>query len=324
MLASADEALRLRRGTFSVDTFVAYGAKFEALLGLGDLEELARAVDGFAQDFDSSPIHAVPFHRATRLATTYYATVTLALLRGDFVEVERAIAAADADEAETAVHIGFRLTVEFGWTQMAYFRGDWACATEGWARTSAVVPGALDVYFGFAGIGCPLAELRSYLDAWFQIDASGPDVTKASNVAVVAEALRRLGDRDGSAAYGERFTGHSGFLLTNTMLYCHGPYDTALGILFTTAGQLDRAVGYLEAGVARCESIGSPSFGAIAQLELATTLRLRDAPGDAVRSAALTEAVHRTTTELGMYGWTRRAERLAAGDLEPWRIESDA
>jgi len=182
----------------------------------------------------------------------------------------------------------------------------------------------MDVYFGFSGVGCTLAELKTYVDAWFRIDATSPPITKASNVAVVAEALRRLGDRDGSAAYGERFTAHAGFLVTNSVLYCHGPYDTALGILFTTAGQLDRAVDYLENGVARCASIGSPSFGAIAQLELATTLRLRGAPGDAQRAAALTDAVYRTATELGMHGWVGRAERLAAGDLEPWRIEADA
>jgi hypothetical protein len=165
--------------------------------------------------------------------------------------------------------------------------------------------------------------LQAHVAAWFEIDATSPEVTKASNVAVVAEALRRLGDRDGSASYAERFTGHAGFLVTNTILYCHGPYDTALGTLFTTAGQLDRAINYLEAGVSRCEAIGSPSFGAIAQLELATTLRLRNAPGDEARSAALIDAVHRTSTALGMYGWARRAGRLAAGDVEPWRIETD-
>jgi hypothetical protein len=193
---------------------------------------------------------------------------------------------------------GFDFTVAFGRTQLAYFREDWVGATEGWAATKSIAPGALDVYFGFTAIGYPLIELREYVDASLQIDAVSPDITKASNVAVVAEALRRIGDPNVAAAYGKRFTAPAGFLVTNTVLYCHGPYETALGILFGTAGQVDRAISYLEDAVVRCESIGSPSYGVIAQLELATKLRLRDARDDSDRSAALTAAVLRTATSL--------------------------
>ena len=107
------------------------------------------------------------------------------------------------------------------------------------------------------------------------------------------------------------------------VLYCHGPYETAARhpVRHRRAGR--PTVSYLEEGVERCESIGSPSHGVIAQLELATTLRLRDARDDSDRSAALTAAVLRTATELGMHGRAGRAERLSSGDLEPWRIEAD-
>ena len=91
---------------------------------------------------------------------------------------------------------GFGFGIEFGRTQVAYYRGDWAAATEGWERTKAVAPGAADVYFGFTGTGCSLERLRQYVEDWFHIDAVSPLVTKASNVAVVAEGLRRLGDMD--------------------------------------------------------------------------------------------------------------------------------
>jgi class 3 adenylate cyclase len=324
MLASAEEALQLRHSVFSSDTLFAHVQRMEALLGLGDLAGLEAALDAFARDFESSPVRAVPGQRANMVGTQYHAFMTIALVRGDLDEVERLIAEADADPRKALNPVGFGFAIEFGRTQVAYYRGEWAAATEGWARTRDIVPGAIDVYFGFTGAGCALTELREYVDAWLRIDAVSPNVTKASNVTVVAEALRRLGDREASAAYAERFTGHAGYIVTNTILYGHGPYDTGLGILFTTAGQLDRAVEYLEAAVQCCDAIGSASFAAIAQLELATTLRLRDAPGDAARSAALTEAAHRATTQMGMHGWARRAERLAAGDREPWRIEADA
>lgn len=322
MLSSADEALALGRGSFATDFFATY-QKLEALLGLGDIDALTRVLDDAWEEFEASPISAVPLRRAERLSNRYFAANTIGLLQGRFADVERTIAAATADREQWPPVFGFGFAVEFGRTLLAYVRGEWQDATAGWQRTRAIVPGTMDIYFGFTGIACSLADLETYTRTWFEADATSPEITKASNVAVVAEALRRLGDVERSATYGERFTGHAGFLVTNSILYCHGPYDTALGILFTTAGQLDRAVGYLEAGMARCESIASPTFGAIAQLELATTLRLRDAPGDLARSVALTEAVHRTTTELGMHGWARRAERLAAGDLEPWRIEAD-
>lgn len=324
MLSAAEEALQLGRGSISIAGNFALGQKLEALLGLGDLDGLAQAAEETWREFDSSTLRAIPNLRFERRGLKNNVDMTIALLRGRFDEVERIIAEAETERsAFSGALSGFAFTVEFGRTQLAYFRGDWVGAAEGWANTKAIAPGALDVYFGFTGIGCSLVELREYVDAWFRIDAVSPDVTKASNVAVVAEALRRLGDADVAAAYGERFTAHAGFFVTNTVLYCHGPYDTALGILFGTAGQVDRAVSYLEDAVARCDSIGSPSYGVIAQLELATALRVRGARGDLDRSAALTAEVLRTATELGMHGWARRAERLSAGDLEPWRIEAD-
>ena len=206
-------------GTLS-ETFFAYGQKFEALLGLGDLHGLERAVDEFERDFESSPVRSVAGYRAGKLVSGYNAAMTLALLRGRIDDVERVIAEASAHEARRVNPLGFGFVIEFGRTEVAYFRGDWAGATKGWERTRVVAPGAMDVYFGFSGIGCTLAELEAYVDAWFRIDATSPLITKASNVAVVAEGLRRLGDRDRSATYGERLTDHAGFLVTNSTLYC--------------------------------------------------------------------------------------------------------
>ena len=323
MLASADEALQLRRSVFNSDTVLAFSQKLEALLGLGRLAELEHVVGAFEADFQSSPVRAVPGQRANTAGTRYTAAMTMAIVRGDLDGVERFVTEAEEDPERARNLVGFGFGIEFGRTQVAYYRGDWAAATEGWERTKAVAPGAADVYFGFTGSGCSLERLRQYVEDWFHIDAVNPLVTKASNVAVVAEGLRRLGDSERSAAYAERFTAHAGFLVTNSVLYCHGPYEIWLGVLFTTAGQLDRAVGYLEAAVERCRAIDAPMFLAIAELELATTLAVRAAPGDAERSEAVTESALALTTQLGMHGWARRCERLAAGDLQPWRIEGD-
>jgi hypothetical protein len=74
--------------------------------------------------------------------------------------------------------------------------------------------------------------------------------------------------------------------------------------------------------VARCDDIESPTFGAIARLELATALRLRDAPGDEAHAASASADARRLADQVGMPGWIERIDRLESGDLEPWRLEA--
>jgi hypothetical protein len=136
---------------------------------------------------------------------------------------------------------------------------------------------------------------------------------------VLSENLRVLGEREVAAALAAEFAGHSGYYFTNGTCWCYGPWDTALGRLSATAGDLDAAVASFTKAVEQCEAIGSPTFGAIARLELATVLRLRGAAGDEERAPTAAGDARRLATEVGMPGWLDRLDRLDAGDLEWWR-----
>ena len=137
---------------------------------------------------------------------------------------------------------------------------------------------------------------------------------------MLAESLRRLEEPDAAAALHAEFAGHSGYYFTNSISWFYGPFDTALGILAATAGDLDTALVHLTRAVEQCDAIASPTWGSIARLELATAARLRGTSGDEeVASQAIVRA-RRAMTDVGMPGWLERLERLDAGDLKPWRI----
>ena len=291
----------------------------EALLSIGDLDGLDIAMADLAAAFPASPLSRLPNLRTWYSQTTTSLQMSRNLIAGRFDAVEAPVAEVEAELNETNIARG--IGAEFGRTQLAYFRGDWEESSRSWERARAIVPGAIDVYFGFMTVGSPLPAVREYCERFLEIDR--PEVTKASNVAVAAEGLRRIDAREASAAYASEFVAHAGFFVTNGTAYFHGSYDTALGILLTTARELDRAVRYLEQGVELCDEIRSPSFGALARLELATTLRLRNAPGDDALAAAAAGKALAAATGLGMHGWVDRIERLRSGDLEWWRLPDD-
>ncbi len=320
MLAFAEETLLLSAGTFSAATADASGLANEARLGLGDVAGFDGAMTFVSELFAASPLRNLSNTREDFEGAVAITRTTLALIAGRFEEVDAIVA--DLRD-ERATRIGKRYVIEFAPTQLAYFRGNWAESSAGWERTCALIPGALDRYFGFGGVGWSLPALRDYWEQWWAEAPNRPEITKPSNVGVVAEALRRLDEREISTSYGEQFANQSGFFGTNTPLYFFGPHDRALGILFTTAGQLDRAVRHLRRAVDQCDAIDSPSWGTIARLELATTLRLRDAPGDLDESQRWAKSAHEMGSNIGMHGWVDRIEQLQAGNLEWWRLPGD-
>ncbi|MBL8777369.1 MAG: AAA family ATPase [Acidimicrobiales bacterium] len=321
-LEFAELALTRREGPFALEDFEQYSLAVEALLSLGDPGGVPPVVERLRRDFERSSIAALVGARALSRSILAQIEITLAFIAGRFDLADEVVAGLH-DEPLGPEYLLGPITENFGRCQVAWLRGDWPASSHWWQATKDVIPGAFDVYFGYLGSGRPLPEVRGYWDEWRTVDHTRPAITRASNVSMVAEALRRLGEGEASAAYADEFASHSGCFITNTVAYFHGPYDTAFGILSTTAGRLDRAVAFLERGVAQCDAIGSPSFGSVARLELATTLRLRGHGDDDDRAEALCDEVHRTTEALGMTGWTQRVERLAAGDLAPWRLAGD-
>ncbi len=199
-------------------------------------------------------------------------------------------------------------------------RGDWKGATARWAEVRGILPAATQPYFGYLGAGGDIDDLREYWQQWVAIDALRPAWTRPANTGVLAESLRRLEEPDAAAALHAEFAHHSGYHFTNGLGWFYGPFDTALGILAATGDDLDTALMHLTRAVEQCDAIASPTWGAIARLELATAARARGTSRDKeVASQAITEA-RRAMTDLGMPAWLERIELLDAGDLQPWRV----
>ena len=216
-----------------------------------------------------------------------------------------------------------RLNSRMAPIQLAYVRGDWSAATAGWQAVRRDFPAMTAPYFGYLGAGGTLEELSTYRDEWQAVQSWVPAWTRPSNTGVLAEALRRLSDGPGSAAVADEFAHLSGTFITNGFGWFYGPFDTALGVLRATAGDLDSAVTHLGRAVEQCDEIESPVFGAIARLELATAARRRGGPGDAELVGTASDAARQLAEQVSMPGWLERLDRFDAGDPEPWRLASE-
>jgi len=137
---------------------------------------------------------------------------------------------------------------------------------------------------------------------------------------VLAESLRRLEEPDAAAALHAEFADHSGYYFTNGIAWFYGPFDTALGILAATAGDLDTALMHLTRAVEQCDAIASPTWGAIARLELATAARVRGTSGDEELASRVAAEARRAMADVGMPGWLERLDLLDSGNLQPWKI----
>lgn len=79
-----------------------------------------------------------------------------------------------------------------------------------------------------------------------------------------------------------------------------GIVDRYLGLLAATMGRLDDAEGHLAAAIPILDAMGARPWRAHAEHDLAKVLRLRGAPGDAERAAALDRAAVAAASEIGM------------------------
>jgi hypothetical protein len=81
-----------------------------------------------------------------------------------------------------------------------------------------------------------------------------------------------------------------------------GPLGRAVGRLALTLGRRDEAEAHLRAAVSLCERMHAPAFLAITRYELGRLL----VPG--AEGITLLEQSGATADELGMPGWSRRAQ----------------
>jgi hypothetical protein len=113
------------------------------------------------------------------------------------------------------------------------------------------------------------------------------------NLALLAMACQRLGDRRRAAVVYELLLPCAGRLVPTTRLAvgCLGAVSHYLGILAATLGRWDVAAGHLAEAVATNTRAGAVPFVALSRFEHARALHARDAPGDrALASEQLAEA----------------------------------
>lgn len=320
-LVFSEEAVALRAAGGLSATLEASMSVIEARLALGDLAGVDAAMADRAAVFETSGTTGLPSHQAAYRIGTDGVRLVQALIRGDLREAEQLIDGLEDLPAANPVTKG--ITTVTGRVQIRYLRGDWAGASEGWDEVRRVGGLMATPYFGYVGTGGDLDRLRAHWEEWSALEPVFPEWTKPASTGVIAEALRRLEAHEDSAVLLAKYAHHAGTYFTNSTSWFYGPFDTALGILSMTAGNLNDAVMHLTNAVARCDDIESPTFGAIARLELATALRLRNAPGDAERAATMSADARQLAERVGMPGWIERIDCLEAGDLEPWRLETN-
>jgi len=244
---------------------------------------------------------------------------TLALLEGRFVDAQRCADDLGSWPGEQRLP---RFGAAVGRMLLAYLRGDWAGAGECGAYSYEIEPVIMapypDLYAPFrSGIEGAVATLRTFRE---DISPLLPDWTRPVSAINLASLVRLVGDVDAARDAYEEFAARSGEWAVNTTLWCGGPYDTGLGVLAVTLGDLDTAVDHFARAVGMADAMGSPPHAVIARLELATALTLRAGPDDAARAATTIDVARRDAERVGMPGWIDRLDALGAGDPEPWRI----
>lgn len=279
------------------------------LLALGDLTGVDRALEAAHEEAE-----AVGLARLDSYGPLWV------MVRAQIVgRLDDSLAAADALEAFPTEAMTPLLWAALGRAEVAFLRGDWTDAASWSVEAHRRAPAMMDPYLTYDHLRASPAEIRSILDRWREIEPAIPAWARPVSIVVVADLLRVLDEGAAARALAEEFADHSGQFVTNGVCYFHGAWDGALGVLWATAGDHDRAVDHLQRAVDQCDAIEAAPFGVIARLELATAARLRGGDGDEELSRTVATEARRVAEEIGMPGWLVRLDRLDAGDPEPWR-----
>lgn len=316
-----DEQLKAGREAISAGlrhgNLGAYGALMEGLAAVGDFPAVDLIAERMRADLDASGLRRIRTVADGVADFLDQVALARALIAGDLATAQ---ALTDRAAESTSDRVGVKINAFLGRLQIAHLRGHWPQAELEWETGASLLGLIMVPYLGYRGMVGDEAAVRSHWNNWLALRPHIPGWTVPTSVGVGAEALRRLGDRDASATFGAEFAGFGGKYFTNSNGWFYGPFDTALGILASTAGDLDAAVTHLTNAVALCDRINSPTFGGIARLELATVLRNRAAAGDDKLAANASAEARRMMTDVGMPGWLRRLDLLDSGDLEPWKL----
>jgi hypothetical protein len=130
-----------------------------------------------------------------------------------------------------------------------------------------------------------------------------PDLDWIPILTMLAEAAVVLGDAPRSRLLLELLEPHAGsVIVVGAGTVCRGALDGYLGVLAQTAGDRERAIGYLATAIETNRCLQAPLLLAYAQVEYANAL----GPGDTSR--ALLRQARSSAAQLGVPRLERRAE----------------
>ncbi len=127
----------------------------------------------------------------------------------------------------------------------------------------------------------------------------------------IGESAARLGDKEACADLLERLSGFAGEVaVVGRAAASNGPVDRYLGLMAEAIGEIDEAVGHLEASLAISERMGERPVRAETRLNLGRVLLTRDGAGDRDRAFDVLSLALEEGQELGMRRLVERAVRL--------------
>jgi DNA-binding SARP family transcriptional activator len=137
------------------------------------------------------------------------------------------------------------------------------------------------------------------------------DLSWTVSLGFLTEAATQLGDAATAKRVLDHFEPHSGHLaVMGWGVLCLGAVDRFLGMLALTVGRLDTAVAYLEAGLAKEQTMGLPAFRARSGRWLGAALLQRSGPGDRGRARTVLQATADEAAALGMPALAAEAKHL--------------
>ena len=317
-----DERLEAAREALEVAERAGHLEWVDALTGwyFGDLVEkgdfaTARALAAMHREVADSLRQ--PFMQAMGLASQ----TLLAAYEGRFVEAERLAAETHA--------LGRRFAPDSAQgvysMQMFTLRRSQGRLGEVLPALRGLLVGGQDATLWQPGLALICAELglwdeaRSAFEplAACQFGAIARDAMWLTNIAFLAEACVRLGDRQHAPLLLRLLEPYAGrHIVTGTNVVCHGSADRLLGMLWATVGDVQSAERHLQAAIAADAGQGGRPWCAEAQLELAALL-LRGDGADRARAKPLLEAALARARELGMVALLRRCVALGACEAAP-------
>jgi DNA-binding SARP family transcriptional activator len=145
-------------------------------------------------------------------------------------------------------------------------------------------------------------EARSQFDALAADDFAGLPFDEEWEVSMcfLAETAARLGDRPRAATLYERLLPYADRVALSYPEISLGPVSRVLGILASTTGEYDAAVGHFEDAIAASERIGARPWLAHTRDEYAHMLLRRGEPDDADKAHSLLDSAQAAYSELGI------------------------